>query len=76
MTPSTAEEIILLPWNDINVLRKTLDEHHQDIAAILTEPIMCNTNCIMPRPGYLEEMRRLCDQHGVVLIFDEWSGGR
>lgn len=71
MSPASAQEIVLLPWNDIEVLRRALDRHRGQVAAIITEPVMCNTNCIMPRPGYLEEMRRLCDEHGVVLIFDE-----
>ena len=66
--PGTAEEVVVLPWNDIDVLRKALDRHHNEIAAILTEPI---TSCIMPEPGYLEEMRTLCDERGIALIFDE-----
>lgn len=71
MSPGTGKEIIVLPWNDADVLRQALDRHHGEIAAIITEPIMCNTNSIMPAPGYLEEMRRLCDELGIVLIFDE-----
>ena len=68
---ATAREIIVLPWNNIEVLRKTLDREGRDVAAIIMEPIMFNTNCIFPKPGYLEEVRRLCDEHGIVLIFDE-----
>ena len=71
MDAGTGDSILVLQWNDVQVLRRALDRHHRQIAAIITEPIMCNTNCIMPRPGYLEEMRRLCDDYGVVLIFDE-----
>ena len=67
----TADDIIILPWNDIEVLRKRVEREGDEIAAIITEPIMCNTNCIFPKPGYLEEMRRLCDERGIVLIFDE-----
>ena len=69
--PSTADYIIVLPWNNIDLLRRTVDEHGDEIAAIITEPIMCNSNCIFPRPGYLEAMRKLCDERGIVLIFDE-----
>jgi glutamate-1-semialdehyde 2,1-aminomutase len=71
MATSTANDIIVLPWNDIDLLTETLNRHHEQVAAIITEPVMCNTNCIMPEPGYLEEMRRLCDERGIVLIFDE-----
>ena len=52
--PSMADSIILVPWNDIGVLRRTVDEHAGEIAAIITEAIMCNSNVIFPRPGYLE----------------------
>jgi glutamate-1-semialdehyde 2,1-aminomutase len=67
----TADEVIILPWNDIDILRDTIERRGDEIAAILTESIMCNTNHIFPRPGYLEEMRRLCDEYEIVLIFDE-----
>ena len=42
-----------------------------DIAAIITEPIMCNTGCILPKPGYLEEMRKISKKYGIILIYDE-----
>jgi glutamate-1-semialdehyde 2,1-aminomutase len=61
----------VLPWNDADAVSRYLVEHGSKIAAIITEPVMCNTGVIPPRPGYLEELRRLCNQHGVVLIFDE-----
>lgn len=65
------EDIILLEWNDIDVLESTLEEHGDDIAAIITEPVMCNSGCIVPKQGYLEKMRELTSQLGIVLIFDE-----
>ncbi|WP_218275547.1 aminotransferase class III-fold pyridoxal phosphate-dependent enzyme, partial [Pseudomonas sp. FW301-21B01] len=65
------ENLIILPWNNLDLLRETLAREGDAIAAVLTEPIMCNTGCILPLPGYLEGMRELCDQHGVVLVFDE-----
>lgn len=65
------ENIVVLPWNDADVLRETIEREAGDIAAIITEPIMCNCNCIVPKAGYMEEMRQLCDEHGIVLIFDE-----
>ena len=67
----TADDLLILPWNNIEVLKTCLDGHHNDVAAIITEPIMCNTNSILPKPGYMEEVRRLCDELGIVLIFDE-----
>lgn len=65
------EEFIILPWNDLQLLQKTIAEKHHEIAAVITEPIMCNNSCIMPVEGYLEGMRELCDQYGIALIFDE-----
>ena len=65
------DNLIILPWNDADLLADTLRRHGHEIAAILTEPVMCNTGCILPRPGYLEAMRELTAKHGIVLIFDE-----
>ncbi|MGO4566900.1 aspartate aminotransferase family protein [Rhizobium sp. 2YAF20] len=65
------QNLIILPWNDLALLRETLEREGDAIAAVLTEPIMCNTGCILPNEGYLEGMRELCDKHGVVLVFDE-----
>jgi glutamate-1-semialdehyde 2,1-aminomutase len=63
--------LIILPWNDIDLLRDALERHGHEIAAVLTEPMMCNTGCILPKPGYLEAMRELTARHDIVLIFDE-----
>ncbi len=65
------DEFIILPWNDLSLLEKTIRERHSEIAAIITEPIMCNNGCILPREGYLQGMRELCDRHTITLIFDE-----
>jgi glutamate-1-semialdehyde 2,1-aminomutase len=65
------DSLIILPWNDPAMLRETLQRQGHEIAAVLTEPVMCNTGCILPEPGYLEEMRALTARHGTVLIFDE-----
>jgi glutamate-1-semialdehyde 2,1-aminomutase len=64
-------EIIVLPWNDMDALSDTLDRRHDEIAAVIMEPVMCNNGCIPPAAGYLEQTRALCTRYGVVLIFDE-----
>lgn len=64
-------DFITLPWNDLALLEKKIKERHEEIAAIITEPIMCNNGCIVPRPGYLQGMRDLCDRYNITLIFDE-----
>lgn len=64
-------ECFLLPWNDAAVLDRVLTAFAGDVAAVLMEPICINGGGVLPGPGYLPEVRRLCDKHGVVLIFDE-----
>jgi glutamate-1-semialdehyde 2,1-aminomutase len=68
---AAAQDIVVLPWNNIDVLRSHFKAHAAETAALIMEPILCNTGVILPRPGYLEGVRELCDRHGVVLIFDE-----
>jgi glutamate-1-semialdehyde 2,1-aminomutase len=66
-----AEQLIILPWNDVGALRAAIEREGTNIAAVLTEAVMCNTGCILPQPGYLQAMRELTAQHGIVLIYDE-----
>jgi glutamate-1-semialdehyde 2,1-aminomutase len=65
------DEFIVLPWNDLALVKKTLEEYHHEVAAIITEPIMCNNGCIMPEEGFLQGLRGLCDHYNIALIFDE-----
>jgi glutamate-1-semialdehyde 2,1-aminomutase len=65
------EDLLMVPWNDIDLLARCFLKHRSEIAAVLMEPMMCNAGAIVPRPGYLEAVRRLCLDHGAVLIFDE-----
>ena len=67
----SADEIIVLPWNDIDILEKTILRHKDEIAAVITEPVMYNAEPIKPLPGYLEAMRELTRDHDILLIFDE-----
>ena len=71
MPTHTGDHLIILPWNDIGALREAIEREGPSIAAVLTEPVMCNTGCILPEPGYLEAMRELTAAHGIVLIYDE-----
>lgn len=70
-----AETLIVRPWNDIEILRETMAEHGRELAAVVTEPVMANCGVLPPRSGYLEELRRLTSEYGVVLIFDEVKTG-
>ena len=65
------DEFIILPWNDLELVSKTLATRHNEIAAIITEPVMCNNGCVLPEEGFLAGLRRLCDEYEIALIFDE-----
>ena len=65
------EEVVVLPWNDEEALKGALRALESEIAAVLTEPVMCNCGVIPPKPGYLAAMRRLASEAGALLIFDE-----
>lgn len=65
------ENLIILPWNDADAIARTFREHGHEIAAVLTEPVMCNTGCILPIAGYLEALREITAAAGSLLIFDE-----
>jgi len=75
IAPNVLDNAVVLPWNDLQVLKHALESHKGEIAAILTEPIMSNCGIILPRPGYLEGLRQLATQHGAMLIFDETITG-
>ncbi len=69
------EYVITLPYNDIDQLCRTVKARWGDIAAIMVEPLMGNNASVMPAPGFLEVMRELCTEYGIVLIIDEVKTG-
>ena len=70
-TFSDRDDLIILPWNDLEIVERTLKARAHEIAAVITEPIMANCGVILPQPGYLEGLRRITQEHDVLLIFDE-----
>jgi len=68
---SEMENTIALPWNDLEIVEKTLCRKGNDIAAVITEAYLFNSGVIPPEKGYLEGLRELTRQYEVVLIFDE-----
>ena len=75
MPPDAVDQIRLLPWKDAAVLERCLEAHRGEVAAVIMEPIGYNAGTILPAPGYLEAVRELTRDHGVVLIFDEILSG-
>jgi glutamate-1-semialdehyde 2,1-aminomutase len=66
-----ADTLIVLTWNDPDNFTAVMAERGDEVAAVITEPAVFNTGCILPEPGYLELLRELTAAHGALLIFDE-----
>jgi glutamate-1-semialdehyde 2,1-aminomutase len=71
IAPGNDENVIVLPWNNLEVLQKVMSRRAAEIAAVICEPVMCNNGCVPPKAGFLEGLRAACDAHKIVLIFDE-----
>ena len=70
-----AKHTLNLPFNDLDTAQALFEQQGDSIACLIIEPITGNMNMILPKSGYLEGLRTLCDQYGVVLIFDEVMTG-
>lgn len=71
MLPEAVENTLVLPFNDIEAVRQTLEQQGQEIAAIILEPIPHNIGCVLPQPAFVQGLRDLTYQYGSILIFDE-----
>lgn len=65
------KDVIILPWNDVEAFDEVMNKHGHTIAAVITEPVMCNSGCIKPAEGYLEHLRKRTIENNIVFIFDE-----
>jgi glutamate-1-semialdehyde 2,1-aminomutase len=72
---STAAETLLARFNDLDAVRGLFERHGGVIAAVFVEPVAGNMGFVPPAPGFLEELRSLCDRHGALLVFDEVMTG-
>jgi glutamate-1-semialdehyde 2,1-aminomutase len=72
---SFAKNTITLPFNDIKSLKRTIEKEWSSIACVIIEPVVGNIGCVLPKPGFLETIRRLTRENGIVLIFDEVMTG-
>jgi glutamate-1-semialdehyde 2,1-aminomutase len=66
---------LVVPFNDAGAIQRTFEQQGDRIAAMILEPVMMNIGVVLPDPGYLQAIRDLCTEHGVVLIFDEVKSG-
>jgi glutamate-1-semialdehyde 2,1-aminomutase len=71
MSSGVVEDTIVLPFNDIEAISDLIQQRGDEIAAILVEVIPHNIGCVLPRPEFLQTLRQLCSNNGVLLIFDE-----
>lgn len=70
-----AQDTLTAPYNNVEEVKKLIQNHPDEIAAIIVEPVAGNMGCILPAKDFLKTLRVLCTQHGIVLIFDEVMTG-
>jgi glutamate-1-semialdehyde 2,1-aminomutase len=75
VTAGVANDTLTAPYNNLPAVEKLILENKDEIAAIIIEPVVGNMGCILPQPGYLEGLRKLCDENNIVYIFDEVMTG-
>jgi glutamate-1-semialdehyde 2,1-aminomutase len=72
---SFARNTITLPFNDAKAVKRTIEKEGRSIACVILEPVVGNIGCVLPKPGFLETLRKLTRKNGIVLIFDEVMTG-
>ncbi|MEQ8241767.1 glutamate-1-semialdehyde 2,1-aminomutase [Fulvivirga sp.] len=75
VTQGVANDTLTAPFNDLQATKELIDNNKDEIAAIILEPVVGNMGCVLPKEGFLEGLRKLCDEHGIILIFDEVMTG-
>lgn len=71
VTSGTAQDTITIPYNDFEAVKEVFAEQGQEIAAIIVEPVAGNMGLVLPKPGYLDLLRKVTEENGALLIFDE-----
>ena len=75
VTASVTGDTLLVPYNDLDAVQNAFEQHRDAIACMMVEPVAGNMGCVPPVDGYLEGLRRLCDEHAALLVFDEVMTG-
>jgi glutamate-1-semialdehyde 2,1-aminomutase len=75
VTAGTAKDTLLAKYNDLDNVAALITANKDEIAAIIVEPVAGNMGCIPPNKGFLEGLRQMCSDHGILLIFDEVMTG-
>ncbi len=75
VTAGVANDTLTCAYNDLNAVQQLVKKNKEEIAAIIVEPVAGNMGCILPAPGFLEGLRKICNEEKIVLIFDEVMTG-
>jgi glutamate-1-semialdehyde 2,1-aminomutase len=75
VTKGTAKDTLIAPFNNLDAVKLLIENNEDEIAAIILEPVVGNMGCVLPLPGYLQGLRELCTNNGILLIFDEVMTG-
>ena len=75
VTKGVANDTLTAPYNDLAAVQKLVDANKGHIAALILEPVVGNMGCVLPAEGFLEGLRKICDEEGIVFIFDEVMTG-
>jgi glutamate-1-semialdehyde 2,1-aminomutase len=75
VTAGVAQDTLTAPFNDLPAVEELVNKYPGEIAAIIVEPVAGNMGCVLPGPGFLESLRKICDQENILLIFDEVMTG-
>ncbi|WP_200974251.1 glutamate-1-semialdehyde 2,1-aminomutase [Echinicola sp. 20G] len=75
VTTGTAKDTLLAPYNDLESVKQLIEANKAEVAAIILEPVPGNMGLVLPEEGFLQGLRKLCDEEGIVLIFDEVMTG-
>jgi glutamate-1-semialdehyde 2,1-aminomutase len=75
ITGGVSNDTLTAPYNNLVAIEKLISDNKGQIAAIIIEPVAGNMGCIPPLPGFLEGLRKICDEESIVLIFDEVMTG-
>ncbi|MGC4037754.1 MAG: glutamate-1-semialdehyde 2,1-aminomutase [Chitinophagaceae bacterium] len=75
VTGAVSNDTLTCAYNDLDAVKKLVTENKNEIAAIIIEPVAGNMGCIIPQPGFLEGLRKICDEEKIVFIFDEVMTG-
>ena len=75
VTKGTAQDTLIAPYNNLNYVKELFQKNKDEVAAIIIEPVAGNMGCVIPQNGFIEGLRKLCDQNNCLLIFDEVMTG-